>query len=90
MSLISGYATAGVLDRRPAGQIRLANQFRHGSQIRPQLSAAGSTNRPQAKVINTILIIKLKLWLAAGYEANAAAEIGSRPLVWPFDHLWNR
>ena len=36
-----------------------ATGFRHGSQIRPQLSAAGPTNRPQAKVIKTILIIKL-------------------------------
>ena len=53
--------------------------LRHGSQIRPQLSAAGLTNRPQAKVIKTILIIKLKLWPAAGCEAKAAAEIGSRP-----------
>ena len=55
------------------------SRVRHVSQIRPQLSAAGPTNRPQAKVIKTILIIKLKLWPAAGCEAKAVAEIGSRP-----------
>ena len=36
----------------------LARILRHGSQIRPQLSAAGPTNRPQPKVIVTIVIIK--------------------------------
>ena len=59
----------------------LCRGFRHGRQIRLQLSAAGPTNRPQAKVIKTILIIKIKLWPAAGCEAKAAAEIGSRPLA---------
>ena len=49
--------------------------FRHGSQIWPQLSAAGPTNRPQPKIIITIVIIKLKLWLATGCEAKVAAEI---------------
>ena len=29
----------------------------------------------------TIVIIKLKLWPAAGCEAKAAAELSSRPLV---------
>ena len=61
------------------GMIDLAagttEQVRHGSQK----AAAGPTNRPQTKVIKTIRIIKLKLWPAAGCEAKAAAEIGSRP-----------
>ena len=50
-----------------------------GSQIRLQFSAAGPTKRPQPKVIKAIIMIKLKLWPAAGCEANAAAEFGSRP-----------
>ena len=54
--------------------------FRHGSQIRLQLSAASPTNRPQPKVIETIVIIKLKLWPPAGCEAKVAAELSSRPL----------
>ena len=57
------------------------NEFRHGSQIRPQLSAASLTNRPQPKVIITIVIIKLKLWPAAGCEAKVAAELSSHPLA---------
>ena len=53
--------------------------LRHGSQIRPQLSAASPTNRPQPKVIITIVIIKLKLWPAAGCEAKVAAKLSSSP-----------
>ena len=34
---------------------------RRGSQIRPKLSAASPTNRPQPKVIITIVSMKLKL-----------------------------
>ena len=49
--------------------------LRHGSQIRPQLSVASPTNWPQPKVIKTTVIIKLKLWPAAGCEAKAAAEL---------------
>ena len=44
--------------------------IRHGSQIWLQLSEASPTNRPQPKVIITTVIIKLKLWLAAGCEAK--------------------
>ena len=54
-------------------------RIRHGSQIWLQLSAASPTNRPQPKVIITIVIIKLKLWPAAGCEAKVAAELSSRP-----------
>ena len=55
--------------------------LRHGSQIRLQLSAASPTNRPpEPKVIITIVIIKLKLWPAAGSEAKVVAELSSRPL----------
>ena len=54
--------------------------FRRGRQIRPQFSEASPTNRPQPKVIITIVIIKLKLWLAAGCEAKVAAELSSHPL----------
>ena len=54
---------------------------RHGSQIRLQLSAASPKNRPQPKVIIILVIIKLKLWPAAGCEATVAAELSSRPLV---------
>ena len=52
-----------------------------GSQIRPQLSAASPTNRPQPKVIITILmmLMKLKLWPATGCEAKVAAELSCRP-----------
>ena len=53
--------------------------LRHGSQIGLQLSAASPTNRPQHKVIITIVIIKLKLWPAAGCKAKVAAELSSRP-----------
>ena len=49
-------------------------KLRLGSQIRPQLSAASPTNRPQPKVIITKVIIKLKLWPAAGCGAEVAAE----------------
>ena len=52
-------------------------------EIRLQLSAASPTNRPQPKVIMTIVIIKLKLWPAAGCEAKVAAELSSRPLHVP-------
>ena len=55
--------------------------IRHGSQIRLQLSAASPTNRPQPKVIITIVIIKFKLWPAVGCEAKVAAELSSRPLA---------
>ena len=55
------------------------NLLRHESQIRLQLSAASPTNRPQPKVIITKVIIKLKLWLAAGCEAKVAAELSSHP-----------
>ena len=58
-----------------------AKIFRHGSQIRLQISAASPTNRPQPKVIKTIVMIKLKLWPAAGCKAKVAAELSSRPLT---------
>ena len=51
----------------------------HGSQIRPQLSVAGPTNRPQPKVKIPIVIIKLKLWPATGCETKVAAELSSHP-----------
>ena len=54
-------------------------KLRHGSQIWSQLSAASPTIRPQPKVRITIVIIKLKLWPAAGFEAKVAAELSSRP-----------
>ena len=57
----------------------LFRSIRHGSQIRPQLSAASPTNRPQPKVIVAIVIIKLKLWPVAGCEAKVAAELSSLP-----------
>ena len=49
----------------------------HGRLIRPQLSAASPTNRPQLKVIITKVIIWLKLWLAAGCEATVKAQLSS-------------
>ena len=55
--------------------------FRHGSQIRSQLSAASPTNRPQPKVMITLVIIKLKLWPAAGCKAMVASELSSCPLL---------
>ena len=62
------------------GSLDTAGDFiRHGSQIRPQLSAASPTNRLQPKVIITIVIIKLKLWPAAGCEAKVVAELSSCP-----------
>ena len=62
--------------------------IRRGGYIRPQLSAASPTKRPQPKVIITIVIIKLKLWPAAGCEAKVAAELSSRPLEdFAFNHL---
>ena len=45
--------------------------------IRPKLSAASPTNRPQPKAIITRVIIKLKLWLATGCEAKVVAELSS-------------
>ena len=57
----------------------LLKDLRHGSQIRPQLSAASPTNRPQPKVIITKVIMKLMLWPAAGCEAKVVAELSSRP-----------
>ena len=49
--------------------------------MRPQLSAAGPTNRPQSKVkTTTTIIIKFKLWLVAGCEAKAATDFGTHPL----------
>ena len=60
--------------------ILVIKNVRHESQIRPQLSAASPTNRPQPKVIITIVIIKLKLWPAAGCEAEVVAELSPRPL----------
>ena len=63
-------------------------RIRYGGQIWPQLSAASPTNRPQPKVIVTIVIIKLKLWPAAGCEAKVAAELSSRPLsLCCLDHI---
>ena len=53
--------------------------LRYGSQIRPQLSAANPTNRPQHKVIIIIVKIKPKLWPAAGCEAKIAAKVSSHP-----------
>ena len=50
----------------------------HGSQILPQLSAAGPTNRPQPE-IKSIITKTFKLWPAVGCEAKARAEFGSRP-----------
>ena len=38
------------------------------------------TNRPQPKDIMTIVIIKLKLWLATGCEAKVVAKLSSCPL----------
>ena len=52
----------------------------HGSQIRSQLSAASAINRPQPKVMITIVIIKLKLHPAAGCEAKVGAKLSSRSL----------
>ena len=52
---------------------------RHGSQILLQLSAAGPTNRPQPKVIKSIIMKSIKLWPAVGCEAKARADFGSRP-----------
>ena len=46
-----------------------------------RFAAASPTNRTQAKVIITIVIIQLQLWPATGCEAKPAAEFGSRPLV---------
>ena len=61
-------------------QVDEKSVLRHGSQIRPQLSAASPTNRPQPKDIITIVIIKLKLWPAAGCEAKVEAELSSHSL----------
>ena len=55
--------------------------FRHESKSEPQLSVSSPTNRPQPKVIITIVIIQLKLWPAAGCEARVGAELSSHPLV---------
>ena len=55
--------------------------IRRESQIRRQLSTASPTNRSQPTVIITKVIIKLKLWPAAGCEAKLAVELSSRPLV---------
>ena len=44
-----------------------------------QLSVASLTDRPQPKAIITIVIIRLKLWPAAGCEAKVEAEFSSRP-----------
>ena len=52
---------------------------RHGSQTRPQLYAASPTIRPWLKVIKTIVIIKLRLWLVTGCEAKVVAKLNSRP-----------
>ena len=61
--------------------VKMAIEFemlRHGNQIRPQLSAASPTNRPQHKVIITIImIIKFKLWPAVGCEATVVADLSS-------------
>ena len=45
---------------------KLLGGLRHGSQIRPQLSTASPTNRPQPKVIITIVIKKLKVFWSSG------------------------
>ena len=37
------------------------------------------TTRPQFKVLIAIVIIKLKLWPAAGCEAKVAPELNSYP-----------
>ena len=63
-------------------------EFRHGNHIRPQISAASLTNRPQPKAIITIIILKLKLWPTAGCEATIAAEISSRPLLGMGTSTW--
>ena len=49
-----------------------------GSYMWQQLSAAGTTNRPQPKVVITKVMIKPMLWLAAGCNAKLVAELGSR------------
>ena len=49
-----------------------------GAKIRLQSSEANPSNRPQPKVIITIVIIKLKLWPAAGCEAKVGAESSFR------------
>ena len=49
------------------------DNYRHGSQIWLQLSAASPTNKPQPKAMIAILLIKvvrLKLWPAAGCKAK--------------------
>ena len=51
----------------------MGTKFGHNSPVCP-------TNKPQPKVIITIVIIKLKLWPAAGCEAKLVAELSSRPL----------
>ena len=56
------------------------DQLRHGSQIRQQLPAASLTNRSHPKIIITKVIIKLKLWLAAGCEVKVVAELNSLAL----------
>ena len=61
---------------RPAGY---ELPIRHRTQIRPQLSAASPTNRPQPKVMITI-VIKFSLWLAAGCEVKVAVELSFRVL----------
>ena len=63
--------------------------FRHGSQIRPQLSAPSPIKRPQPKVMIAIVVmIKLKLWPATGCEAKVEAELSSCPLTVLFMQ-WN-
>ena len=60
-------------------------KIRHGSHIWQQLSAASPINRPQPKVIITIVIIKLKLWPAARLCGQSCSRIKLPPLS-PF-HL---
>ena len=44
------------------------------------MGAKFDRNRPQPKVIIAIVIMKRKLWPAAGCEAKVSAELSSRPL----------
>ena len=52
-------------------------QFKHGSQVRLQLSVASPTNRPQPKAIITKVMIKLKLWPVADCEAKILVQFSS-------------
>ena len=63
----------------------MTRQSKSNSSLKTWEPNSGTTfdgqpdNRPQPKVIITIVTIKLKLWLAAGSEAKVGAKLSFCP-----------